>query len=100
MTEPRNLGTAALIRLVAAREISARVRDKNFIISSVVIVLVLLGVLGLQVALNSGSDTVRIGVVGDSAALGQALEAQGQAIDLDVEVVDLDDEAAGRAAIE
>jgi ABC-2 type transport system permease protein len=33
---------------------------------------------------------VRIGVVGDSATLGQALEAQGQAIDLDVEDGDVD----------
>jgi ABC-2 type transport system permease protein len=98
-SEPRNLGTVSLIRLVAAREISARIRDKNFIISSVVILVVLVGVLGLQVALSSGNQTTRIGVVGDSATLPQALEAQGTAIGVDVTVVDLDDEAAGRAAI-
>jgi ABC-2 type transport system permease protein len=100
MSEPRTLGSAALVRLVAGREISARVRDKNFIISSVVIVLVLVGILGLQVALNSGDDTTRVGVVGSEAALGRALEAQGTAVDVDVEVVELDDEAAGRAALE
>ncbi|MET0763489.1 MAG: ABC transporter permease [Blastococcus sp.] len=100
MSEPRTLGTVSLVRLVAAREISARVRDKNFIISSVVIVLVLVGILGLQVALNSGSETTRIGTVGDTATLGRALEAQGEALDVDVEVVALDAEAAGRAAIE
>jgi ABC-2 type transport system permease protein len=99
VSEPRNLGTVSLIRLVAAREISARIRDKNFIISSVVILVVLVGVLGLQVALSSGNQTTRIGVVGDSATLPQALEAQGTAIGVDVTVVDLDDEAAGRAAI-
>jgi ABC-2 type transport system permease protein len=100
MNEPRTLGSAALVRLVAGREISARVRDKNFIISSVVIVLVLVGILGLQVALNSGDDTTRIGVVGSEPSLGQALEAQGTAVAVDVEVVELDDEAAGRAALE
>jgi ABC-2 type transport system permease protein len=100
MTTPRRLGSAALVRLVAGREISARVRDKNFIISSVVIVLVLVGILGLQVALNSGDDTTRIGVVGSEAALSEALEAQGEALGIDVEVVDLDDESAGRAALE
>jgi ABC-2 type transport system permease protein len=100
MNEPRTLGSAALVRLVAGREISARVRDKNFIISSVVIVLVLVGILGLQVALNSGDDTTRIGVVGSEPSLGQALEAQGTAVGVDVEVVELDDEAAGRAALE
>jgi ABC-2 type transport system permease protein len=100
VSEPRTLGSAALVRLVAGREISARVRDKNFIISSVVIVLVLVGILGLQVALNSGDDTTRIGVVGSEAALERALEAQGTAVDVDVEVVELTDEAAGRAALE
>jgi ABC-2 type transport system permease protein len=99
VTDSAGPGSAALVRLVAGREISARVRDKNFIISSVVIILVLVGILGLQVALNSGDDTTRIGVVGDTATLGPALEAQAEAVDVDVEVVPLDDEAAARAAI-
>jgi ABC-2 type transport system permease protein len=100
MSEPRGLGSAAMVRLVAGREISARVRDKNFIISSIVILVVLIGVLGLQVAFSSVSDEVRVGLVGDSADLRPALAAQGQALDVDVEIVELDDAAAGRAAIE
>jgi ABC-2 type transport system permease protein len=100
MTEPRSLGSAAMVRLVAAREISSRIRDKNFIISSVVIVVVLVGILGLQVALNSGDETTRIGVVGETATLQPALEAQGTALDVEVEVVPLDDDAAARSAIE
>ena len=101
MSEPRTLGSAALVRLVAAREISARVRDKNFIISSVVIIVLLIGMLGLQVALSSGDEEIRVGVVGDVAALEPALEAQGEALDVDVAVVEpLDDEAAARTAIE
>jgi ABC-2 type transport system permease protein len=100
MSEPRTLGSAALVRLVAGREVSARVRDKNFVISSVVIVLVLVGILGLQVALSSGDDTTRIGVVAAEADLAESLQAQGEAVDVDVEVVELDDEAAGRVALE
>ena len=100
MSEPRNLSGAALVRLVAGREISARVRDKNFIISSVVIVLVLVGVLALQVAFNSDGDATRIGVVGEAQSLEPDLEAQGEALDVDVLVVPLDDVAAGRTAIE
>jgi ABC-2 type transport system permease protein len=99
MTEPRPLGSAALVRLIAGREISARVRDKNFIISSIVILVLLIGTLGLQVALNSGGDTTRVGLVGDPA-LRAAIEAQGKALDVDVAVRVLDDEAAARAAIE
>jgi ABC-2 type transport system permease protein len=99
VSEPRPLGSGAVVRLVATREISARVRDKNFIISSVVILVLLLGTLGLQVALNSGGDTTTIGTVGDPA-LGPALEAQGEALDVDVVVRELDDEAAARRAVE
>jgi ABC-2 type transport system permease protein len=89
-----------MIRLVAAREISARVRDKNFLISSAVILVLLIGTLGLQVALSSGSEPTRIGVVGDVAQLEPALTAQGEALAVDVEIVELDDEAAARAAVE
>jgi ABC-2 type transport system permease protein len=99
-TEPRNPGSAALVRLVAAREISARVRDKNFIISSIVILLVLVGVLGFQVAVNSGNDQTRIGIVNDDVALREALDAQGAALHVDVTLLALHDEAAARTAIE
>jgi ABC-2 type transport system permease protein len=99
VSEPRTLGSAALVRLVAAREISARIRDKNFIISSVVILVLLIGTLGLQVALSSGGEQTRIGVVGDAAPLRPVLEAQGKALDVAVDVQELDDEAAARAAI-
>ena len=100
MSEPRALSPAATIRLVAAREITARIRDKNFLISSAVILVLLIGTLGLQVALGSGSEPTRVGVVGDMAQLEPALQAQGQALEIDVEVVELDDEAAARAAVE
>ena len=100
MSEPRTLGSVALVRLVAAREVAARVRDKNFIISSIVIIVLLIGTLGLQVALSSGDEEIRVGVVGDVATLEPALEAQGQALDVDVVVQPLDDDAAARTAIE
>jgi ABC-2 type transport system permease protein len=97
---PQDLSSAALVRLVAAREISARVRDKNFVISSVVIVLVLIGLLGFQVAVSSGGEETRIGVVGSSAELDRALEAQGETLGVEVTLVELDDEAAARAAVD
>jgi ABC-2 type transport system permease protein len=99
VTEPRDLSSAGLVRLVAGREISTRVRDRSFIISSVVIILLIVGSIGLQVALNSGGEEVKIGVVGDRAALEPALEAQGKALGVDVTVVGVDDEAAARSAV-
>jgi ABC-2 type transport system permease protein len=100
MTEPRPLGSAALVRLVAAREISARLRDKNFIISSIVIIVVLVGLLAFQVAINSGSETTRVGVVTDRPAYIAALEAQAEALDVDLELTEYDDAAEAEAAIE
>ncbi|MCF6506128.1 ABC transporter permease [Blastococcus sp. MG754426] len=96
----RDPGSAELVRLVAGREISARLRDKNFIIGVVLTVVLLIGILGFQVAVNSGGEEPRLGVVGDTAQLGPAVEAQGQAIGIDVTVVPLDDEAAARQAVE
>lgn len=100
VTGPRPLGSAALVRLVAVREISARLRDRNFIISSIVIVVVLIGVLALQVALNSGSETTRIGVVTDRPVYLAALEAQADALDVDLDVTEYGADADARAAIE
>ena len=67
------LGSGALIRLVAAREVSTRLRDKTFLISSAVMLLIILFVLVFQVVLGSGSDDLRIGVTYGSAQLGPAL---------------------------
>ncbi|SDC47338.1 ABC-2 type transport system permease protein [Geodermatophilus telluris] len=94
------LSSGQLVRLVAAREVSTRLRDKTFLISSAVMLLIILGVLVFQVVLNSSSDESRIGVVGDPGAVGPALEAQGEALGLEVTVVSLDDDAAARTAVE
>jgi ABC-2 type transport system permease protein len=97
---PRTPGSAALVRLVAAREVSSRIRDKNFVISSVVILLLLLGTMAFQVVVSSGEDTSRVAVAADDGRIGPAVEAQGEAVGVDVEVVDVPDEAAARDAVE
>jgi ABC-2 type transport system permease protein len=94
------LGSGALIRLVAAREVSTRLRDKTFLVGSAVMLLLIIGLLVFQVVVNSGSDDSRIGVTGDTGALGPALQAQGEVLGLDVTVVELGDDAAARTAVE
>jgi ABC-2 type transport system permease protein len=89
-----------LVRLVAGREISTRIRDKGFLVGSAVLIVLVLGMLVFQVAVNSGSDTTRIGVVGGNPAVTEALQTQGDATDTEVEVTAYDDEAAARAAVE
>ncbi|MGY1830657.1 ABC transporter permease [Geodermatophilus sp. SYSU D01180] len=98
MTAP--LSSGRLVRLVAAREVSTRIRDKTFIASSVLMIVLILGVLVFQVVVNSGEDTSRVGVVGDPGQVGQALEAQGEALGVDLEVVRFDTDDAARAAVE
>lgn len=99
MSAPRTPGQAALVRLVAGRELSTRVRDKTFLISSAVILLLVLGGMVIQVLVASGANKVTVGVVGDRAALQPALVAQGTAVGADVTVVGLADEAAARASL-
>ena len=99
MSEPRTLRSAELVRLVAGREISTRVRDKTFLVSSAVILVLVLGAMVFQAVVASGADDVTIGVVGDTAAIQPALEAQGDARGADVTVVRLADEDAARAAL-
>ena len=97
---PRTPGSAALVRLVAAREVSSRIRDKNFIVYSVVILVLLLGTMAFQVVVSGGDEPGRVAVVADDGRLGPALEAQGEAVGVDVQVVDVADEAAARTAVE
>lgn len=99
-TPARTPGSAELVRLVAGREISTRIRDKNFIIGVALTVLLLLGIMAFQIAVGTGGNEGRIGVVGDTSQLGPAIEAQGEAVGMDVTVVPLEDEATARAAVE
>ncbi len=93
------LSSGQLVRLVAAREISTRIRDRTFIASSVLMIVLILGVLVFQIVVNSGEDTSRVGVVGEPGQVGAALEAQGEALGVGVEVVRFDDDGAARAAV-
>lgn len=99
MTAPRTPGSTELVRLVAGREISTRIRDKTFVISSAVILLLVLGVMVFQAVVASGADKITVGVVGDVAILKPALVAQGDTVGADVTVRGLDDEAAARRAL-
>jgi ABC-2 type transport system permease protein len=99
VTGPRTPGSGELVRLVAGREISTRIRDKTFLISSGVILLLVLGAMVFQAVVASGANDVTVGVVGDTATLEPALVSQGDAVGADVTVRALADEAAARRAL-
>jgi ABC-2 type transport system permease protein len=99
VTAPRTPGSSELVRLVAVREISTRIRDKTFLISSGVILLVVLGAMVFQAVVASGANDVTVGVVGDAGTLRPALVAQGKTVGADVTVRTLADEAAAHRAL-
>jgi ABC-2 type transport system permease protein len=99
MTAPDGLRSGRLVRLVAGREVSTRVRDKTFIVSSVIILLLVIGAMAFQVVLASSSSNMTVGVVGDQAVLGPVLRQEAKAIGAEVTVVGLADEAAARRAV-
>jgi ABC-2 type transport system permease protein len=99
-TDVRPHTPAQLVRLVAGREISTRIRDKGFLIGSAVLLVLILGMLVFQVAISSGTDTTRIAVVGGDRGVTEALQAQGEGLDTEVDVVAYDDEGAARTAVE
>jgi ABC-2 type transport system permease protein len=94
------MNSATLIRLVAGREVSTRLRDKAFLISSAVIILLVIGAIALQVVLGNQATKETVGVVGDPSVLQPALLAQGKSLDVQVTVVGLRDEAAARQAVQ
>ena len=92
--------SAAIVRLVAGREISTRLRDRTFLISSGVIILLVLGAMVFQVVLAGQTATASVGVVGGSGdPLRAALVAQGTAIDVDVTVHQYADVGAAEKAV-
>ena len=96
----RTPGSARLISLVARREISTRVTDKGFLISTAVTLLVILGTIAVQVLLSAGNDSTRIGVVGQSSSIEPFLQRQGQASGTEVEVVPVGGDAQLRSQLQ
>ncbi|SDO41314.1 ABC-2 type transport system permease protein [Klenkia soli] len=91
--------TAARIRLVAGREITTRARDKGFLISSAVIVLLVLGVMVFQLLSGGSGSSTAIGTVDGGAQVEQALVRSGEQVGTEVTVTEYADTAAARQAV-
>jgi ABC-2 type transport system permease protein len=100
VSEPKQLGSASLIRLVAGREISTRLRDKNFLISTAVLLILIIGVMVFQVLVSGNASKSTIGVVGGSPAYTRVLQGQADALGRDLTVRELPDDAAARTAVD
>lgn len=91
---------AAVVCLVARREIAAKLRDKGFLLSTAFILVAVLASALLPVLLTDDSPTYDVGVVGVDAELEAAVQAQAEAAGAAVELRSYDDVDAARAAVE
>jgi ABC-2 type transport system permease protein len=82
--------------LIARREFMTRVRSRLFLIGTVVLVVLLVGYIVLQaLVINRAVTTVKVGFVGDAAALAAPLKAAGGP-DLKVEIHTVADVKTGQ----
>lgn len=96
----RPISPAAAVRLVAQRELGARLRTRGFLIGTAVILAVLAGYLLFQTALVSNAERTTVGLTGQAAAIAEPLRAGAEGLGLDVETRRVADVAEGMADVE
>jgi ABC-2 type transport system permease protein len=88
------------IKLTARREVVERTRDRSFLISTVVTLLILGAVIVIPKLFGSDSNTFDVGLVGPaSQRLGPALVSQAAAVDVEIRVQSPADAAAADAEV-
>src|SRR5882672_4435328 len=99
MTAPDvRLSSAQAVRLVAAREVTTRLRSKAFRISTAVTLLLLIGFAVVMKFVGQSADAT-IGLTGPSTSLEAPLKASSTAIGQNLDTRSVSDEAAGRAQV-
>lgn len=105
MTSPRVVDPTerfwTSVRLVARREFVERIRDRGFLVSVAVMLVVLLAAVAIPAAVSGGDDKYDIAFGGpQSAQLGQIASAQANLLDTDVVVKSYPDDAVAEKAVE
>ncbi|NUU21244.1 MAG: ABC transporter permease [Streptomycetaceae bacterium] len=105
MTSPRTVDPTVRfwhsVRLVARREFVERIRDRGFLVSVAVMLVVLLASVAIPAAIGGGDDKYDVAFGGpQQARLGQVATAQAQLLDTDVTVKAYPDAAAAEKAVE
>ena len=101
MSEERAaLRTWPAIRLVAGREIRQRLRARSFHVATALLVVVILAISVVsRIAGDDEPSPVGVAVVGDQAALSEALAAVATSTDREVDVIPYEDLDAARSAV-
>lgn len=88
------------VRLVARREFVERIRDRGFLVSVAVTLVVLLAAVAIPAAVGDGDDTYDVAFGGPrQAQLGQVAAAQATLLDVGVAVRSYPDDAAAEDAV-
>jgi ABC-2 type transport system permease protein len=91
---------AAAVRLVARREFRERARDRSFLVSTGLTILIVAAVVVLPRLLGLGETTYRVAVLGSGAdAVARAAAEQAQLADVSLDVVDGADRSAAERAV-
>lgn len=88
-----------MVPLVVRREITTRIRERSFLISTVITLLIVAGVVIVPALFASGDDKVTVGLVGNTTTVQSALEQAATVQGVTVTVTPYADEAAARAAV-
>ncbi|MEU8135023.1 ABC transporter permease [Streptodolium elevatio] len=103
MTSPRVDPTERFwtsVRLVARREFVERIRDRGFLVSVAVMLVVLLAAVAIPAAVGGGDDEYDVAFGGPQASrLGQVASAQAELLDTDVVVKAYPDDAVAEKAV-
>ena len=88
-----------MVGLVMRREIVTRVRDKSFLVSTLLTLVIVAAVVVLPSLFGGDDDEVTVGVVGNAAAVEPALRQAAAAQDARLTLTTFPDEAAARTAV-
>jgi ABC-2 type transport system permease protein len=81
---PQELSSLQAVRLVARREFVERGRDRSFMVSTVVTLLILLAVIVIGQFLDGGSEKYDVGVAPGAGVNAETLQRQAEALDVEV----------------
>lgn len=92
--------SAQIVSLVAKREISTKIRDKTFLISTAIFIVIIAGIVGFNVLLSQSGSSYSVGTVGRlDPAYKKAIQSGADAQGLDVTFVRFEDKAAAEKSV-
>jgi ABC-2 type transport system permease protein len=93
-------GLVRTIRLIAARELNAKLRTRSFVISTAVSIVVLAGFVLMQGTLANGPNKVVVGLTGQAISVADQLRQAGQQLGHEIETREVADLPDGTAMVD